>query len=220
VVATLCGRLTITPPTTPPTCDTKVVAAFDFDGTLSTRDNVAPFLRAAVGTTRLVGALLAVSPQLVAAALHDARRDGAKAVLVRRTLTGYDADRLHEVATRFADRVVDRHLRAEAVERARWHRDQGHELVIVSASFAVYLVPIAERLGFDAALGTELEVGPDGRLTGALAGPNVRRAEKARRLDAWLGDRPAFIWAYGDSRGDTELFQRADHPVRVGRRGR
>jgi phosphatidylglycerophosphatase C len=197
----------------------RTVAAFDFDGTLSTRDNVAPFLRAAVGARRLAVALAAISPRLVAAAVHDGRRDDAKASLVRRTLTGYHAEELDRVADRFAERVVERHLRGKALDRARWHRDQGHELVIVSASFAIYLTRVADRLGFDAALGTELEVGADGKLTGEIAGSNVRRAEKARRLDEWLGDRAAFVWAYGDSKGDAELLARADRPVRVSGRG-
>ncbi len=196
----------------------RVVAAFDFDGTLSTRDNVVPFLRTAVGTRRLAAALAAIGPRLAAGAVDDSRRDAAKAALVRWTLTGYDAEELRAVAGRFAERVVRRHLRPDAVQRAEWHHGQGHELVIVSASFAAYLEPIAARLGFDAALGTELEVGPDGRLTGELAGANVRRGEKARRLDEWLGARPAFVWAYGDSTGDRELFERADRAIRVGRR--
>ena len=88
-----------------------------------------------------------------------------------------------------------------------WHRTQGHRLVIVSASFGAYLRPIAERLRFDAVLATELEVGPDGRLTGRIAGANVRGAEKARRLDAWLDGAPRrIVWAYGDSSGDRELL--------------
>jgi phosphatidylglycerophosphatase C len=131
----------------------RVVAAFDFDGTLSTRDNVVPFLRAAVGARRLAVGLVATAPRLVAAALDDGRRDRAKAALVRRLLTGYEEARLTEIAEQFAD-DVEHHLRADAVERAEWHRSQGHELVIVSASFAVYLEPVARRLGFDAALGT------------------------------------------------------------------
>jgi phosphatidylglycerophosphatase C len=195
----------------------RVVAAFDFDKTVSTRDNVVPFLRAAVGTPRLGWALVRTSPRLISAARDDRKRDVAKAALVRRTLTGYDAARLTEVATRFADDVVHRHLRADVIERVEWHRRQGHELVVVSASLATYLDLIANKLGFDAVLATELAVGDDGRLTGELAGPNVRGAEKVRRLDQWLGDGPAFVWAYGDSSGDRELLARADQPISVGR---
>jgi phosphatidylglycerophosphatase C len=195
--------------------DERVVAAFDFDKTISTRDNVVPFLRAAVGRPRLTRALLAISPRLVAAALNEERRDAAKVALVRRTLTGYEAARLTDVATGFADDVIAHHLRPDVVERVEWHRSQGHELVIVSASFTSYLDPIAARLGFAAVLATELAVGEDGRLTGELVGPNVRGHEKVRRLDTWLGDRPVFVWAYGDSSGDRELFARANQPIQV-----
>ncbi len=197
-----------------------VVAAFDFDGTLSTRDNLVPFLRRLVGTRRLAGAILRTAPRLVAAGLADGRRDVAKAALLRCLLAGVDPDTLSGCAESFASEVVAHHLRPEALERVEWHRRQGHALVIVSASLADYLRPVGERLGFDAVLATELERGGDARLTGALAGANVRRVEKARRLDAWLDGRPAFVWAYGDSRGDRELFERADRPVRVGGRRR
>ena len=200
------------------TVSERIVAAFDFDKTISTRDNVVPFLRALVGRPRLTRALLAISPRLVRAGLDDDRRDAAKVAVVRRTLTGYDAARVSAVAAEFADDVVARHLRPDVVERVAWHRNQGHELVIVSASFTSYLDPIAARLGFAAVLATELAVGDDGRLTGELVRPNVRGAEKVRRLDEWLGAGPAFVWAYGDSSGDRDLLARADHGVTVGRR--
>jgi phosphatidylglycerophosphatase C len=200
----------------------RVVAAFDFDKTVSTRDNVLPFLRAAVGTRRLVWALTRTSPRLVAAALDDDKRNAAKAALIRRTLAGFDLSRLTEVASTFADDVIDRHLRADVVERVEWHRRQGHELVLVSASLATYLDLIGKLLGFDAVLATELAVDDGGRLTGELAQPNVRGPEKVRRLDEWLAvtaadDRPVFVWAYGDSSGDRELLARADQPISVGR---
>ena len=198
----------------------RVVAAFDFDKTISTRDNVVPFLRAVVGRARLTRAMLTISPHLVRAALNGERRDTAKVALLRRTLTGYDAGRVASLAVDFADDVVAHHLRPNVVERVAWHRNQGHELVIVSASFTSYLDPIAARLGFAAVLATELAVGDDRRLTGELARRNVRGAEKVRRLDEWLGatDRdagPAFVWAYGDSSGDRELLARADQGIRV-----
>jgi phosphatidylglycerophosphatase C len=202
----------------PPPRGERVIAAFDFDKTISTRDNVVPFLRAAVGQARLTRALLAISPRLVRAALDDGRRNAAKVALVRHTLTGFDAARVSAVAAEFADEVVSRHLRPDVVERLAWHRNQGHELVIVSASFTSYLDPIAARLGVAAVLATELAVGDDGRLTGELVRPNVRGAEKVRRLDEWLGAGPAFVWAYGDSSGDRELLARADQGVTVGRR--
>ena len=199
-------------PGTPRTGTPRTVAAFDFDKTLSRRDNVVPFLAAVAGRRALLMALVAAAPDLARG-----RRNAVKAKLVRRLLAGRSEAEVVAIAGAFAADITAEHLRHDVVARAEWHRGQGHERVIVSASFACYLRPVATRLGFDAALGTELEVGPDGLLTGALSGPNVRGAEKVQRLDAWIGDAPATVWAYGDSTGDRDLLARADRPVRVGR---
>jgi phosphatidylglycerophosphatase C len=111
-------------------------------------------------------------------------------------------------------------LRPEMAARVRWHRAEGHRLVIVSASLAVYLRPLADTLGFDHVIAVELESDPSGRLTGELLGPNVRGPEKARRLRAWMPENSVLRWAYGDSSGDDELLAIADHPVWVGRRAK
>ena len=137
---------------------------------------------------------------------------------MRHTLTGYDAKKLDRIAFVFANEVHAKHLRNEMVDRVAWHRDRGHETVIVSASFRNYLDPIAARLGIDAVLATELEVGPDGRLTGRLRGPNVRGIEKVRRLEQWFGGEPVYLWAYGDSGGDRELLALADRGTLLERR--
>ena len=196
----------------------RVVAAFDFDGTLSTRDNFMPFLRLVAGTPAIGSAITAGAVRCGARGRRAWSRDDIKAEVVRRLFAGRSAAAIDVLARSFADDIVRSYLRSEMVEQADWHRTQGHELVIVSASLGSYLRPVAERLRFDAVLATELEVAPDGRLTGRFVGANVRGAEKARRLDAWIGDRAAYVWAYGDSSGDRMLWARADEARRVGKR--
>lgn len=186
----------------------RTVAVFDFDETLSTRDNVMPFLRRVGGTGPSVVAALVAAP-----ALAVGRRNAAKARAVRHIFGGRDAAAVQSIGEQFATEVIAHHLRDEAVARAAWHRSEGHELVIASASLDVYLEPIGARLGFDGVLATRLEVDADRRLTGALDGPNVRGPEKVVRLERWLGGEPAVVWAYGDSGGDRELLERADHPM-------
>jgi phosphatidylglycerophosphatase C len=204
---------------TPGASGVRHVAAFDFDGTLSSRDNFAPFLRRVAGSAA-VGRAMAVNTARVARQPRSARsRDALKALVLRDLFEGYEAAALDEIGRGFAFEIVQRHLRSDMVQRADWHRTQGHELVIVSASLGVYLRPIAEQLRFDEVLCTELAVGPDGTLTGELAAPNVRGLEKARRLDAFVAGAASYVWAYGDSSGDRELWARADHAVRVSRRG-
>jgi phosphatidylglycerophosphatase C len=196
----------------------RVVAAFDFDGTLSTRDNFMPFLRLVAGTPAIGSAITTGAMRCGTRGPKAWTRDRIKTEVVRRLFAGRSAAVIDVLARGFADDIVRSYLRTEMVERADWHRTQGHVLVIVSASLGSYLRPVAERLRFDAVLATELEVAPDGRLTGRFVGANVRGAEKARRLDAWLGGTDAFVWAYGDSSGDRLLWARADEARRVGKR--
>ena len=58
----------------------------------------------------------------------------------------------------------------------------------------------------------------DSRYLGALAGDNCRGPEKVVRLRTWLaaeGLDDAELWAYGDSKGDTELLGAASHAIWV-----
>ena len=198
------------------------VAAFDFDGTLSTRDNLAPFLRAVVGPRALFRAIMLTAPHLARAAVDDERRDIAKVAMLRRVLGGREYAEIERHGVEFSAEGVRRHLRDDMLARLQWHREEGHMTVLVSAALGSYLRPVGAALGVDAVLATELAVGDDGRVSGELAGANVRRREKVRRLEAWMArelapDR-AVLWAYGDSAGDRELLARADYPVRITRR--
>ena len=197
------------------------LAAFDLDGTLTRRDTLRPFLLQAVGPARTYRALLASSILLArAAAFGGTHRDAAKSAVLRRVLAGTPPEALAEAAETFADHVVARRLRPDVRARVDWHRDQGHELVLVSASPELYVAPIGRRLGFDAVLATRLEVGADGRLTGRFLGANCRGPEKVARLRHWRGDALAVVYAYGDSTGDREMLALAQTPVKIGRRYR
>ena len=99
----------------------------------------------------------------------------------------------------------------------------GDLVVLVSASFEVYLRPLARALGVEHVLGARLEDDGEGVLSGRLDGPNCRGPEKVRRLDSWWAslhdDRPpSRFTAYGDSAGDRELLARADVAHWVGDR--
>lgn len=195
-----------------------VVAAFDVDGTLTTRDCVTPFLWRVCGL-RFPAAFVR-HPLATARALARRDADVLKALAVR-PLRGAPAPEVARKGEDLARLVWSRRMRADTVARLERHRQLGHRIVLVSASLDPYLVPLGETLRVDAVLCTRLALGPDGRLTGELEGRNCRGPEKARRLSAWLdanGLAGAELWAYGDSSGDDELLAMADHPVLVRRR--
>jgi phosphatidylglycerophosphatase C len=137
-----------------------------------------------------------------------------KAAVLGQLLAGRSDAELRSAGRRHATWIERTRLRHDTVARLAWHRAQGHTTVIVSASLHHYLDPVAEALGIDHVLCTDLEV-EHGRLTGRLVGGNCRRAAKAERLLAWTGGLPHELWAYGDSSGDCELLALADHPVSV-----
>ena len=202
-------------PVPAPTQADPVVAAFDVDGTLTTRDCVTPFLRRAAGR-RLWTTLLAHPLALAgAAARRDRDRLKELACSALRGIASAEIDALGEV---FAQEVASERLRPDTVARLRRHQELGHTVILASASLDPYLVPLGETLEVDGVVCTVLERGTGGRLTGRLVGPNCRGAEKARRVRAWLeeaGLASAKLWAYGDSEGDSELLALADHPLRV-----
>lgn len=192
-----------------------MVAAFDVDGTLTTRDCLTPFLRRAAG--RRLWTTLLRHPLALCSALARRDRDRLKE-LACSALRGAEPDRIDALGALLAREIEAGWLRSDTVARLRRHRELGHTVILASASLDPYLLPLGEALGVDGVVCTVLERAADGRLTGRLAGANCRGAEKARRVRTWLethGLADTELWAYGDSSGDDELLALADHPLRV-----
>jgi phosphatidylglycerophosphatase C len=193
----------------------RTIAAFDVDGTLTKRDTLVPFLASIVGWPALARAAARSTPALVPIALGRGDRDAAKERMLVRLLGGRRYDDIARAGVSYGREVVPGLVRPEMRDRLQWHRDQGHEVVLVSAGLDVYLRHTAEVLGANGLLCTRLEVDGDGRCTGRMVGGNCRGPAKAQRLLAHLGRDDATIWAYGDSTGDDEMLDLAEHAVRV-----
>jgi phosphatidylglycerophosphatase C len=196
----------------------KTVAAFDFDGTLTQRDTLGPFLREVAGTAAFARALAADAPRLALAGVRAASRDDAKERMFRRLLRGRAHADLATLGDAYGMRVATTGLRPEMVERVRWHAEAGHEIAIVSASLDLYIDRAAAILGIGTVLCSRLEVDADAHVTGAIVGGNCRGPAKIRRIREHFGASGYELWAYGDSAGDAEMLAAADHPVRVERR--
>lgn len=191
------------------------VAAFDFDGTLLRGDSLLPFLRRAAGWRGLLRATIRAWWQLALLPLGGSHRDRAKAALLAAALAGQPADAVRRRAEAYSVELSAR-LRPDTRRCLEWHLNQGHEVVLVSASPSLYLEPLAQQLGIHHIIATELAE-EAGLLTGAITGVNVRGPHKARLVGEWLGEGSSFLYAYGDSAGDRELLARADHAVWVAR---
>jgi len=193
---------------------TTTVAAFDVDGTITTRDCVVPFMREVTGARRIVPRLLA-RPDTLVPAMVRRDRDALKALAAVAAFRDVEYGRLERLGSEFARRVHASWLRPDTVETLDKHLASGDRVVLVSASFEVYLEPLAALLGVDHVLATRLRHA-DGVCSGELDGANCRGAEKVRRLHEWLdlvdngGRADVRLVAYGDSAGDRELLADAD----------
>jgi phosphatidylglycerophosphatase C len=201
------------------------VAAFDLDGTLTEGGSVFPWLRHIAGSSDTYTQALRLAGPLTLGALRSGpTADNAKERLFRALLAGRDEKHVRDVSASFELDHLATKGRQHVLARLRWHLDQGHDVVIISASPQLYVDVVADALGVQGALGTRLAVDAQGKLTGQYSGKNCRGSEKLRRLDEWVEARhfptKPITFAYGNSRGDLNLLASATYPVNVGRLGR
>lgn len=192
--------------------DKLVIAAFDFDGTISYFDTLIPYLWNIEGTWETIKNLFLSIPVFLRFKLNKISRQQAKEALLTRFLKGKPFA-IAEIAGRnYAHGCLKRLIKKKALERIQWHYEQNHLLVLVSANLEVYLTPWAHEQGFTSVLSSKLDVDHHGKVTGLLKGKNCWGEEKVRRLIETFGPKKNYIlYAYGDSRGDQELLDLADH---------
>jgi phosphatidylglycerophosphatase C len=193
------------------------VAAFDVDNTLTVRDCVVPFMRKIAGTGSLIASIVR-RPIPVLRLVLSKDRDGLKALFVSAAFTGRSVEDVANIAAHFASDIAEKWMRDDVSQRLRWHQEQGHVVVLVSASLQPYLEVLGDLLEVDAVLCTQLQV-HDGRYTGELLGKNCRGEEKVVRLHDWCtaANLPidAVKYAYGDSSGDRQMLAAVDNGILV-----
>ena len=202
-----------------------VVAAFDLDGTLTEGGSVFHWLSYIAGRGRTYRcALDLLVPLTVGALLSGSAADQAKERLFQQLLTGRELAKVVEQSREFALEHLAHLGRPAVIARLGWHRSQGHDVVIVSASPQIYVDVIAQELHVTGAVGTRLAVDARGKLSGSYLGQNCRGSEKMRRLNEWVEtrhyDTAPVIYGYGNSRGDRRLLQGATYGYDCGKLGR
>lgn len=186
------------------------VAFFDFDGTLTTGDTLMPFLKFVVGKPKYYWNLLLVMPVLVCYLFKLIRNDVAKEVVLKRYLAGYHIDDLFALGERFSKEVIPTMLRPEGMERLRWHQEQGHECVLVSASLDIWLNSWGSMNGFNSVITTKLEVDKN-EVTGRISGLNCHGQEKVNRINSFFKSKNTEkSYAYGDTKGDFYMLKYVD----------
>ncbi len=188
------------------------IAVFDFDGTITRRDSLLPFLVFTFGWFSLFWRSMILVPTLAAYALQIIDNSAAKERVIRTLFGGMSEKRFADLAEGFAANKLPVLIEPRALARIGWHHQQGHRCIIVSASLEDYLLPWAKSVWIDEVLATRLQRSGTGAIVGKFVGGNCYGTAKVERLRELLGDLNMFeIYAYGDSKGDHELMAVADH---------
>ena len=195
----------------------RVVAAFDFDGTLTTTDTLIAFIRFTHGRRRLFSGILRYAPWLLMMKLGLYPNGKTKEKVFSHFYKGMTYRQFMQWGRDFAN-VAEAMLNRQMIKTLRHHQAKGHTVCVVTASIEEWVRPICERLGVNTVLATRIEVSPDGKLTGRFLTPNCYGTQKVERLLDVFPKRQSYtLYAYGDSRGDNEMLAIADKGCHLSR---
>lgn len=189
----------------------KVIAVFDFDGTITTVDTLFDFIRFYYGFPRLIVGLFVLSPILILFKLGFIPNDKAKELLFSYFFKGKTLSEFNAICEKYKNRI-NQTLRSQAIDKIRFHQQQGHIVLINSASIYNWILPWAQSVGIEKVVGTEIEV-KEGVITGKFKGENCYGVEKVKRFLELYPYRDTYqLYVYGDSSGDKPFLDIADFP--------
>ncbi len=185
-------------------------AFFDFDDTLARGDSILPYLlysikRGAAPRSQLLKAAFGFLRWKVQPSAGRAAKEMSLSYIKGRTVEEMD-----ELARGFFREVQTEAFFEEGAAELWRLREQGKQIVVVSASSDVYMRVLPEFLPVDAVISTVCEV-REGRYTGKVQ-KNCKGEEKVARISAWLAmqgmavDKAASC-AYGDSASDAPMMR-------------
>jgi len=195
----------------------RVGAFFDLDGTLVEGFTALSFVRDFLSRGEIsAGDLLSLTRAGVG---HRRSPDNGQGIIERgiALLAGRSLDALEDRAQEVFVRRIARAIRPEAREVVQAHRAAGHTLVMATAASPLQARPVARDLGIDHLLATSIVV-QDGVVTGALDGPPLWGANKARAVVDFAGAHDIDLTAsfgYGNGREDRLFLQAVGRPVAV-----
>lgn len=119
----------------------------------------------------------------------------------------------------FMSDVITPIMLPKAAELIAQHREQGHYIMIITATNDFITAPIAAALEVDHLIAVTAERDEYGGYTGEVAGTPSFHAGKITRLNQWLEENTNYSMAgsyfYSDSHNDLPLLEIVDNPIAV-----
>ncbi len=186
-----------------------VIAVFDFDETLITKDSLLDFAQHSIPLPIFLMKSALFSYTLVEFKLKRISNQTAKERFLSLFFGNMSLEDFNTLCEQYTKRL-DNITNSEAIKKVAWHKKQGHKIVIVSASISNWIQPWASQHGITEVISSEIEI-KNGRVTGKLKGKNCHGPEKPRRFLKAYPKRDSYeLIVYGDGKSDKEMFKLAD----------
>ena len=136
-------------------------------------------------------------------------------------LTLLPLEKLHALRSDFITRIIQPIILDEGLKAIQHHRQQGDQLIIITATNDFVTEPIAQLLGITHLIATQAEKTNNGHYTGRAFGTPAFREGKITRLKQWLEKKNQTLtdytdtWFYSDSHNDIPLLSLVKNPVAV-----
>ena len=134
-----------------------------------------------------------------------------------RPLKEHSIEQLYTWREDFVKTIIEPAITKNSKSLIQKHKDQGHTLIIVSATNKFVTEPIANRLGIFNLLSTEPEI-INNEYTGKYIGIPTFKEGKIKALNAWMkeaGHNLEGSYFYSDSINDLPLLDLVTHPIVV-----
>lgn len=134
-----------------------------------------------------------------------------------RPLTEHSIEQLYAWRENFVNTVMAPTIAKNAAQLIQQHKNDGHTLIIISATNRFVTEPIAQLLNIPNLLSTEPEI-INNRYTGNYIGIPTFKEGKITALKAWMADNNETLegsYFYSDSINDLPLLELVTHPIVV-----
>ncbi|MEF9841842.1 MAG: HAD family hydrolase [Raoultibacter sp.] len=197
------------------------LAVYDFDGT-SITGNSPVLLVSYMARRRMLklGVLVRILLWAFAYKMRLPQNESSVRSLVFTAFAGKPKEEVDCFLREFYDDRIAPRFRNDIDVSMRKHREQGHVVVIVSATFAPILERAKELHPFDYQISTLMHVDDCGNYTNEVEGLPVEGEEKPRAIEAFA-DKTFGVgawqlgYAYGDHHSDRPMLFASKHPCAV-----
>ncbi|MBY0379955.1 MAG: HAD-IB family hydrolase [Burkholderiales bacterium] len=189
-----------------------MVAYFDFDGTLTNRDTLIPFVLYVAGIFKFIKRFHLITMVVFLYYAKIFNNERAKECFLTIMLKGLSEDYIEKKAKSFAYDKLDKCVKSDIFAKLAYHLEHQHKVILVSANLAIYLRYWANKHKLSAVIATEIEF-INHIATGKLSTRNCYGKIKIDRIRNYLNNNQlsfVYSYGYGNSHGDFALLSYVD----------